>query len=95
MNKRVVGAILIVGAIVLGIVGYNKSQPTGMESLATGLGGFAASIEPDSAKGTEIRSSTDEIKSDQLKRGLPFYVIGVIAGVAGIVLLVPSGNKVG
>ena len=95
MDKKVIGAILIVSAIVLGIVGYNKSQPTGLESFASGLGGFAASIAGNSTKGKRMQKNIENIKSEQLKRGLPFYIIGFIAGVAGIVLLVQSGKEVG
>lgn len=94
MDKKVIGAILIISAIVLGIIGYSKSQPIGLESFASGLGGFAASIEGNSPTGKRMQKNIDNIKSEQFKRGLPFYLIGFVAGVAGIVLLIQSGKEV-
>ena len=84
MDKKVIGAILIVSAIVLGIVGYNKSQPRGLESLASGLGGFGASIEGNSPTGKRMQKNIDNIKSEQFERGLAFYLIGFVAGVGSI-----------
>ena len=89
-GKVTIGAMLVVGAIVLGIEGYNKSQPTFEERLLTGAALLVITTEDDPSS---AKKGMEEIKSEQFKRGLPFYVIACIAGVAGIALLVDSIKK--
>jgi hypothetical protein len=90
MSKNVIGAILIVGAVVLGFFGYGASQPTMGESMAAGFGGAIASLQSD----PKMQRDVDNIKSAQFQRGLPYYIIGFLAGVAGIVVIVRNKQAV-
>ena len=89
-GKVTIGAMLVVGSIVLAIEGYNRSQPTFEERLLTGAALLVITTEDDPRS---AKKGMEEIKAKQFNRGLPFYVIACITGVAGIGLLVDSVKK--
>jgi hypothetical protein len=88
MNNPVVGifgAILTVSAIFFGSIGYEKNQPTGVESFASGILTLGAAL--DSANRDQAEKDLQSMKSQQFNRALPFYGIAFLSGVAGIFLL--------
>jgi TctA family transporter len=89
--KNVVAVVLIVAGAMFGFIGYQKSQPTMMENIASGIVGFAATMNAD-PESPEMKKISD-IEWRQLKRGLPYYVIAGIAVAGGLVLLITGNRK--
>ena len=57
-----------------------------MESVLLGTSNFAISVDPDVA-GRKLGDDVKRMKMRLLKRSAPYYIIGAVAGVAGIMML--------
>lgn len=83
-TKKVIACVLIAFGVIFLFVGYQKSQPTMLESFAGGMAGFAASVDPNSSKAAQEGMSA--INSMRTKRGLPFYIIGALGLFGGVAI---------
>ena len=89
--RKAVALLLLLLVPVLGFIGYQKTQPTALEGLASGMAGFASSVDP-SAR-ADMDRQLKQIKSERVKRGLPFYGGAVLAAVCGVGLIATGGSR--
>jgi len=87
-NKQIIGGVLIVTALFLGYIGYQKSQPTMLENIARGLSAFA----PTDKERDQFNLQIDQ-QFQTHKKGLPFYFFGGVSGICGIALLAIPDKK--
>ena len=80
-----VSASLIVVGVLLGVAGYMKTRPTAMEGFASGIASFAATVDPSARD--RMKAQMAEVQKERMRRGLPYFAGGALAGVVGIGLL--------
>jgi hypothetical protein len=90
-QKIVIGLLLVAVACVFGYVGYEKGQPTMVESLASGFANGLSTWGPENAAAGQQK--VNEIASQQRARSMPFYVLAFLAGAAGIVIMLLPDKK--
>ena len=78
-------ASLIVLGVLLGLVGYLKTRPTAMEGFASGIASFAATVDPNAR--ARMKEQMAEVQKERIRRGIPYFAGGALAGVVGIGLL--------
>ncbi len=81
-------ALVVVG-LALCTVGYLKTRPTAMEGFATGIASFAATVDPNAR--ADMEAQMEKLKSERIKRGIPYFLVGALSGAVGIGML--SGRK--
>lgn len=89
-TKKMIACVIIVFGFIFLYVGYQKSQPTMMESFAGGMAEFAASL--DSSVKNDVEQGMSEVNNERYKRGLPFYILGVV-GIIGGFFVFAGGTK--
>ncbi len=101
MSTQNIGFLLIIAAIYFGYVGFQKGQPTKLESISIGMGNMAekmaqafpkdhplARTSPDAKT---IRKDTENVKNLSTRRATPFYLLAGVLGVGGVLLFVQKG----